>query len=214
MQNTEALVFVIAGNNERLQIAKFSSTDRSDLSRSDSTSGVAGHSAYCRRSEHRLARSGDAANVGGGPQRRAGSAGGISETSDRRRSENDGWRCAFFWPCSSTAKRRAAIKRLRFSKQPNQNKRADILGPDPGAVTAGFACPNHICLSIRGVSSGRVRWHPEQESVYWTDVNGGTVERYACKSGERKRWSIPAESLAGTQNVTRSCKGPKQRRLL
>lgn len=31
-------------------------------------------------------------------------------------------------------------------------------------------------------------WHPEERSVYWTDVNRFTIERYALQTGEKKMW--------------------------
>ena len=48
----------------------------------------------------------------------------------------------------------------------------------------------HLLVDSRNIVGESPLWHPEQESVYWTDVNGGTIERYAFKSGERKRWSF------------------------
>lgn len=33
-------------------------------------------------------------------------------------------------------------------------------------------------------------WHPEEGSLYWTDVNGFRIHRYILKSGEKKCWSF------------------------
>jgi len=31
-------------------------------------------------------------------------------------------------------------------------------------------------------------WHPEEGSIYWTDVNGFTIQRYVLRSGEKATW--------------------------
>src|SRR5947208_14977248 len=33
-------------------------------------------------------------------------------------------------------------------------------------------------------------WHPEEGSLYWTDVNGFRIHRHILKSGEKKCWSF------------------------
>ena len=33
-------------------------------------------------------------------------------------------------------------------------------------------------------------WHPEEGSLYWTDVNGFTIHRHVLHSGETQRWSF------------------------
>jgi len=33
-------------------------------------------------------------------------------------------------------------------------------------------------------------WHPEEGSLYWTDVNGFSIHRYRLQSGEKKCWSF------------------------
>lgn len=43
-------------------------------------------------------------------------------------------------------------------------------------------------------------WHPSQEALYWTDINGFTVQRYVPATGEVRSWSFgePACALSLT----------------
>jgi sugar lactone lactonase YvrE len=31
-------------------------------------------------------------------------------------------------------------------------------------------------------------WHPEQECIYWTDINGCKISRYATRTQELETW--------------------------
>jgi sugar lactone lactonase YvrE len=48
-------------------------------------------------------------------------------------------------------------------------------------------------------------WHPEERSLYWTDVNGFTVQRYILQSRETKSWRFgePVCSLSLTTDPDR-----------
>lgn len=48
-------------------------------------------------------------------------------------------------------------------------------------------------------------WHPEEGSVYWTDVNGFTIQRYVLESGETQRWDFgePVTTLSLTTDPAR-----------
>jgi sugar lactone lactonase YvrE len=43
-------------------------------------------------------------------------------------------------------------------------------------------------------------WHPEQECVYWTDINKFKINRYSAKTRELKTWSfdLPVSTLSLT----------------
>jgi sugar lactone lactonase YvrE len=48
-------------------------------------------------------------------------------------------------------------------------------------------------------------YHPEEGSLYWTDVNGFTIQRYILQSGETQRWNFgePVATLSLTTDPAR-----------
>src|SRR6266581_1577947 len=55
-------------------------------------------------------------------------------------------------------------------------------------------------------------WHPEEGSLYWTDVNGFRIHRHILKSGEKQCWSNWAGYRGlGKLGITLSCNARRQR---
>jgi sugar lactone lactonase YvrE len=46
----------------------------------------------------------------------------------------------------------------------------------------------HLAADAKNVVGESPLWHPEHRSIYWTDVNGFTVQRYILESGEITTW--------------------------
>jgi sugar lactone lactonase YvrE len=48
-------------------------------------------------------------------------------------------------------------------------------------------------------------WHPEESSLYWTDVNGFTIQRYMLGTGETQSWHFgePVTTLSLTTDPSR-----------
>jgi sugar lactone lactonase YvrE len=46
-------------------------------------------------------------------------------------------------------------------------------------------------------------WHPEEDCVYWTDINGFKINRYSLKTGELKSWQfdVPVTTLSLTTDA-------------
>ena len=67
-----------------------------------------------------------------------------------------------------------------------------------------MATPRLLVDSKNLVGEGPL-WHPQEGSLYWTDVNGFTVQRYVLETGETRFWRFgePVTTLSLTTDPAR-----------
>jgi sugar lactone lactonase YvrE len=46
----------------------------------------------------------------------------------------------------------------------------------------------HLVDDAKNIVGESPLWHPEHGSIYWTDVNSFTIQRYVLQSGKRTKW--------------------------
>lgn len=63
----------------------------------------------------------------------------------------------------------------------------------------------HLLVDSKNLVGEGPLWHPEEGSLYWTDVNGFTIHRYNLKSRETKNWRFgePVCTLSLTKDPDR-----------